>query len=278
MNLLNIILKSLLLWMVLIGVWVSTLLGDQPIMNMMPRWDGGYGFQVLYDSIHRGQLFEGDRVLDSNRSEDIRLLHLQGVYTWDRSIRMTVKIPYALEAERENLDGSVDRYEGLGDVTFALPLKQYFNLDGRSGSWTLTPQLVVPMSSYKENGGDAYDVFSRRWGSGLFAGYETETFRWFFAVGASYWVYEKDKPEVFKANLDMGVNPTDATQVLLEIDYRSEDDGAGAWTLGPSFYYRQNLQTHWRIELKKDYHESVGRGRIDYASETKLSVGVGFVF
>lgn len=272
-----VILKPLLLWIAVLSAWMSSLYGDQPIMNMMPRWDEGYGYQLLYDSIHRGKLFQEDRVLDANRSEDIRLLHLQGVYTWDRSIRMTVKIPYALEAERENLDGSIDSYDGLGDVTLALPLKRYFNLDGRSGSWTLTPQLVIPTDSYDANAG-AYDVFSRRFGSGLFAGYETETYKWFFALGASYWVYEKDKPEVFKANIEGGINPTDATQLLLEIDYRHEDDGAGSFTVGPSFYYRQNLHTHWRIELKKDFRESVGRGRIDYANETKVSVGVGFVF
>lgn len=271
----NSMMKLSIVSMALIGGWVSTLLGDQPIMNMMPRWDGGYGYQVLYDSIHRGKLFQGDRVLDANLSEDIQLLHWQGVYTWDRSIRMTVKIPYALKAERENQDGTVGSYEGLGDITLALPLKRYFNLDGRSGSWTLAPQIVLPTESYRV---DDYDVFSRRSGSGVFAGYETETYKWFVALGASYWIYEKDKPDAWNYVLDVGINPTDRTQLLLEIDYHEEDDGAQALTVGPSFYYRQNLHTHWRIELKKDFHESVGDGRIDYANETKLSVGLGFVF
>ena len=264
-----------LLCLLIVFAWLPALYSDQPILNKMPRWDGGYGFQVLYDSIHRGKLFKEDQVIDSNRWEDIRLLHLQGVYTWDRSIRMTLKIPYALEAERLNLDGSVDTYKGLGDITLALPLKQYFNLDGRSGSWTLTPQVVIPTASYRAN---IYDVFSRSWGGGLFAGYETETYRWFFAIGAAYWVYEKDKPEAFKANLDFGINPTNRTQVLVEIDYLSENNDAGYIKIGPSFYFRQNMHTHWRIEFKKNYRESVGRNRTDYANESMMSVGLGFVF
>ena len=35
-------------------------LGDQPIMNMMPRWDGGYGWQILYESISRDNLLQAD--------------------------------------------------------------------------------------------------------------------------------------------------------------------------------------------------------------------------
>ena len=38
--------------LILLLVSLSQLAADQPIMNMMPRWDGGYGFQVLAESIH----------------------------------------------------------------------------------------------------------------------------------------------------------------------------------------------------------------------------------
>ena len=40
-----------------------SLLGDQPIMNMMPRWDGGYGVQALAETIHRSDLKLGDIVV-----------------------------------------------------------------------------------------------------------------------------------------------------------------------------------------------------------------------
>ena len=105
--------------------------GDQPIMNMMPRWDGGYGYQVLYEYIDRENLLEGDKVIGKGWSETIQQLHIQGVYTWDRSIRITAKLPIVLEAERINMVGGNPVFQqdkGVGDLTLALPLKKYFNL------------------------------------------------------------------------------------------------------------------------------------------------------
>ena len=45
-----------------------------------------------------------------------------GVYAWDRSIRLTVKVPIVLEAERVVGSGSawVQKDSGLGDITVAL--------------------------------------------------------------------------------------------------------------------------------------------------------------
>mgnify|MGYP000897789518 CR=1 FL=1 len=73
-----------------------TVQADQPIMNMMPRWDGGYGFQVRTEHIHRDDLKQGSDVVASGFTEDITKLHLEGVYTWDRSIRLTFKLPYVI--------------------------------------------------------------------------------------------------------------------------------------------------------------------------------------
>ena len=109
---------------------------DQPIMNMMPRWDGGYGFQVLAEHTHRSDLKQGDDTIASGFTEDITQLHFQGVYTWDRSVRLTFKLPYTVDARREvlgeNGEKVVQHDEGIGDLTLALPLKRYFNLDARS--------------------------------------------------------------------------------------------------------------------------------------------------
>lgn len=259
-------------------IFLSLILGsislraDQPIMNMMPRWDGGYGWQVLYESIERSKLMQGSVLVDADKSETIDLVHLQGVYTWDRSIRMTVKIPYVLSAQRENLDGTIERDQGLGDIKVALPLKQYFNLNGRTGSWTFAPQVVIPTSEV-----DQYNIYSGVWGGGLSVGYETETYDWFFAVGASYWTYEKE-PDYSALNLDFGINPYDNMQILLENDYHYKNDGARRLSVGPSIYFRQNLQTHWRLEFKKDYFVSAGKTAVDHVNETKISLGVGFVF
>ena len=60
-------------------------------MNMMPRWDNGWGVQMINEYRHENDLLLGDRIAYSGFSEDVHLLHFQGVYTWDRSIRLTYK-------------------------------------------------------------------------------------------------------------------------------------------------------------------------------------------
>ena len=103
----------------------SAVFADQPIMNMMPRWDGGYGFQIRTDHIHRSDLKLGSDVVGSGFTEDITQLHFEAVYTWDRSIRITAKLPYVVDARREVLGPGnskvVQRDEGIGDLTLALP-------------------------------------------------------------------------------------------------------------------------------------------------------------
>ena len=71
-------------------------------------------------------------------------------------------------------DGSggkfIQKDDGFGDLRLALPLKRYFNLDGKSGSWTIKPMLRIPLSDK-----DEYDFYYKEFGAGLGAGYEAET-------------------------------------------------------------------------------------------------------
>ena len=53
---------------------------DQPIMNMMPRWDGGYGWQALYERMDRDDLLQGSETFQPGWHERIHQLHVQGVY------------------------------------------------------------------------------------------------------------------------------------------------------------------------------------------------------
>ena len=257
---------------------VAQLAADQPIMNMMPRWDGGYGFQVLAETIHRSDLKQGDDVVASGFSEDISVLHLQGVYTWDRSVRLTFKLPYVVDARREVLGSSGDKVvqhdQGLGDLTLALPLKQYFNLAARSGNWTLAPQVRIPMGEAK----DSYEVANRVWGGGLFAGYETETYDWFFATGVSAWLFENPEPAEWHYSLDLGWNALDYLQILLESDFHWDDDDAFVLSSGPAIYARFSDNIHARIEWKHDFVSEVSSHEPDHGNGDRLSIGIGFVF
>ena len=74
-------------------------------MDMAPRWDGGYGIQTRFEHF-----------------DDTNTVWLEGVYTWDRSIRATFKLPYH--------DGE------MGDLILGLPLKRYFSEGALTGNWS----------------------------------------------------------------------------------------------------------------------------------------------
>ena len=251
---------------------------DQPIMNMMPRWDRGFGFQVRTEHVHRSDLKQGRDVVRRGFTEDLTQLHLEGVYTWDRSIRLTAKLPYVTDARREVLNESgqkvVQRDDGIGDLSLALPLKKYFNLDARSGSWTLAPQLRIPVG--KED--DEFEVWDGVWGGGLSFGYETETYHWFIATSAGFWVFEEPVPAEWSYSLDLGWNARDDMQILWESDLGWDDGNKFFLSAGPAIYWRWSDKTHIRIEWKHDFVSHVTSDRPDHGNGDRFSAGIGFVF
>ena len=258
----------------------SPLLGDQPIMNMMPRWDGGYGMQALAETIHRSDLKLGDVVVGKGFSEDIELLHLQGVYTWDRSVRLTFKLPYIVSAQREVLGIDNQKEEqhnkGIGDLTLALPLKQYFNLSARSGNWSIVPQIIIPLGA--ADSADIYSVANRIWGSGISLGYETETYHWFFAASASAWAYESSMSNQWGGSVDLGLKSGDRLLYLWESDFKLDVEDAFILSAGPAVYYRFSDTIHTRFEWKHDFISRVSKRQAEYANGDRISFGIGFVF
>lgn len=260
----------------ILALTTTSLLADQPIMNMMPRWDGGYGWQIISEHTRKRDLLDGDQSLGAGLYEDIHKVHLEGVYTWDKSIRMTVKIPYIVNAYRTVLDSGNNivrqNTSGLGDMTLALPLKKYFNEDGYSGNWSITPQFRVPTG---ENRGD-YTLPDRSWGTGLSLGYEVESSKYFFAAGFTAWEMHSDEPFEFSAHVDLGLNFLDQGQFLIETDYHYEDDGTHYVKAGPALYWRFNDTIHARLEWKQTLSEH--RGTIDHGNTTTIKAGIGWVF
>ena len=270
--------RKFVCWLAVSVAPVAPNWADQPIMNMMPRWDGGYGFQVLAEQLHRSDLKQGDDVVARGFTEDVTQLHLQGVYTWDRSIRLTAKLPYVVDARREVLgplgQKVVQRDEGIGDLAVALPLKKYFNLSERSGSWTLAPQIRIPLG--KEN--DEFEVWDGVWGGGLSFGYETETYDWFIATSAGFWIFEQPEPAEWSFSLDLGWNAREDMQILWESDLSWDDESKFFISAGPALYWRWNDKTHIRIEWKHDFVSRVTSSRPDHGNGDRFSAGIGFVF
>ena len=265
----------------LFGIFVSYAvisLADQPIMNMMPRWDDGYGFQIRQESIIRRDLLLGNQVIGSGFSEELKITHLEAVYTFDRSVRITAKFPYIIQANREILgkdnEKVLEKFNGWGDLTLALPLKKYFNLDGRSGSWTFTPQIRVPI----ESSIDSYQVPDRLWGSGLHLGYETETVHWFFSLGSGIWAFERDKPVEYHASIDLGWNFRNDAQILIESDIFWDEEGTELLSLGPALYLRWNHNIHSRFSFQEELLSKTSKFNSDHGNTKRLTIGFGCVF
>ena len=251
---------------------------DQPIFNEMPRWDEGWGVQVVKEYRHERDLMSGDEVVFPGFSEKAHILHVEGVYTWDKSIRVTAKLPLILDASREWPDGFggkvLQHDKGIGDGTLALPLKRYFNLDGRSGSWTFAPQVSIPFSS-----DDTYNVSDGAWGTGASVGYETETYRYLFAIGVSSWIFEGDVPFQTSGNIDVGLNFRvfeTSGHVKWETDFIYEDDGTEKLYVGPSLYLKINDTVHVQAMYKEEIHSK--RNALDHGNGAFLKWGLAFVF
>ena len=246
----------------------------QPVFDEMPRWKDGWGFQFIEEYRREGDLLSGDKVLGQGLREEVHLFHVEGVYTWDKSIRMTAKLPFVLHAQRELLDGVLQEDRGVGDLTLALPLKSYFNLDGRSGSWTFAPQLRAPLGRP-----DDYDVYDRAWAGGATLGYETETYRYHVGASATGWVHSGAPPDYAMVVISVGVNVHalgSSGHLKLKTAARHEGDGSMTVSSGPTVYARFTDTVHGQVEWKHDFHDRPGT--IDHGNGETFRLGVGFVF
>ena len=251
---------------------------DQPIFDEMPRWSHGWGFQVVQEYRMERDLLEDGEVIGEGLGEESHIVHLQGVYTWKKWIRATVKLPYVIHAEQEIISAggttSTETDRGFGDAVIALPLKSYFNLDGRSGSWTLAPQVAVPLRSP-----DGYSFYPHEWGSALTAGYETETYRFHVGGSLSGWLYPGDKPSEVIAALSVGVNLSgfgSAGHLKAKSRLTTAIDGTLRWSVGPTLYWRINDTVHTQFQWK---HDVVDRPqKRDHGNGEQVTAGIGFVF
>ena len=118
--------RALALSLVLLWAGIPSAHGEQPIFDEMPRWSGGWGIQLMQEYLDRENRNSESNASAPSSKEHIHLTHLQGVYTWDKSIRVTVKVPVVVFAEKV-LDGNpaqaggIQRDQGLGDPTSPSP-------------------------------------------------------------------------------------------------------------------------------------------------------------
>ena len=108
----------------------SQVIAHQPVMDMAPRWKGGYGFQVRYELHEKRDLVKYNKKQANplGLASGENSVWLEGIYTFTRQRRITVKLPYYSKWEKQaNSTGGVDRFEnaGFGDLIVASIHKKY---------------------------------------------------------------------------------------------------------------------------------------------------------
>lgn len=128
-----------------------TAMAHQPVMDMAPRWSGGYGFQTRTESESKDRL-ELDGSGTGNplglKSESVTQW-FEGVYTFHRSYRVTFKLPYENRSAKLLKDGQVRdvKASGLGDMILAFPIKKYVNHMTYTTNLALNPSITLPTGS-----------------------------------------------------------------------------------------------------------------------------------
>ncbi len=97
----------------------SSVYAHQPVMDMAPRWSGGYGIQARIEQF-----------------DSATTTWVEGVYTFKPSVRMTFKLPHT--------NGE------FGDLILGLPLKKYRNDGPKTSNWGITPSVKLPTGDQED--------------------------------------------------------------------------------------------------------------------------------
>ncbi len=266
----------------------------QPVMDMAPRWEHGYGFQIRHESFGSDTLLNGDSEVDNpfNRDNDVSITWLEGIYTFRREVRLSVKIPY-VDHHRSVVQNGASVQEsgrGLGDVIVGVPLKRYKNDAAATRNIAFTPSIRLPTGS---TSGD-YPVGdgSTDLGVSFSASFEKADLYQYYDL--FYWkngdgdrgINEGDE---LGLDINIGWHPyhdnvkNEGIFLMLDASLRYQDRGqnlegttGGKRILtGPVFvYYRKGIM--FRAEYKYPVYEDLYGTQVSRGPE--LNVGLGFVF
>lgn len=197
----------------------------QPVMDMAPRWGGGYGFQTRVEHF-----------------DDVTTTWVEGVYTWDKSVRATFKLPYR--------DGE------LGDLILGLPLKKYVNDGPKTANWSITPSVQLPTGDRGE------------WDTGVSFSYSSETPSFYQLYDLYTWGD--------RTGLDINAGfafpgKGSGTFALWDVSLLTSDQGDRVQT-GPVFvYFKKNMM--FRAEYKHLVYERDSDWEGGF-----FNIGIGFVY
>lgn len=277
-----------------IALSATTAFAHQPVMDMAPRWQDGYGVQVRYTTRDAEKLRDGKDHAQNllGRSKRVEQVWLEGVYTFHRALRVTAKLPYVDQYREVEAGGTLRREhgEGWGDGIVAVPLKKYWNRGASTANLGFTPQIRVPTGSTR----DDYAIGDGSWDAGFGVSFSTETPKAYMLTELFYWFEGTGKRGIERGNLagldvNLGLHPVHSNKsnsglfVMLDISARNEErgrdqagvTGGATITIGPVVVlYRQNLM--WRGEVHIPVYEDVEEIQLEKGILYQAGIGMTF--
>jgi len=263
-------------------------------MDMAPRWQEGWGFQVRNEHRFSDELMSGDAEVSNpqGRKRKVNTTWIEGVYTFKRELRLTAKVPWVKQSRVSVINGAAIKQTGtgVGDSILGLQFKHYYNRKESTGNFGLTPSIRIPTSRV----GDSYPTGDGSWDIGLSTSFSVEMAWLYQFYDVFYWHNTKGDRGIDRGNevgldVNIGLHPYHNNRynmgifVMGDLTARYEsrgNDTAGTTggkriSLGPVLVgYWNNLML--RAELKFPVYESVWATQVGRGID--LNVGLGVVF
>jgi len=296
--------RSLFGILMCLGCTMPAAYAHQPVMDMAPRWEKGYGFQVRHEYYGSDTLKDGRSKVTNPLGLErfVNKTWLEGVYTFDRAKRVTFKLPYVSQSRVKNIGGVgvKQKNNGFGDLIIGMPLKKYKNHGANTSNLGITPSLRIPTGS---SGGD-FAISDGSWDVGLSLSYSAEgfplkthpKFKIYQLYDVFYWRNAKGKHGMHEGDewgldVNVGIHPyhNDETNtglfLMWDITARyHEEPTAGTLTTasggkrvhtGPIVVlYKDNIM--FRTEYKYPLYENISG--ISNARGHEFNIGIGITF
>lgn len=281
---------------IIISMLATIASAHQPVMDMAPRWSEGYGIQLRQQQFGSDKRMRGDDEISNGDGIEryVDTTWLEGVYTFDRSLRATVKIPYVNQDRVTSVGGipTSQRNSGLGDIVLGLPLKRYKNRGASTSNWGLTPSLRIPTGS---SSGD-FPISDGSWDAGLSLSFSRESPKFYELYDLYYWHQGSGDRGMQSGNswgldVNVGLHPWHDNETnsgiftMWDVSAYHEEapnslslttaSGVARLQTGPVLvYYRQSLML--RAEFKFLAYERVDD--ISTSRGNEFIVGIGYAF
>lgn len=286
----------LFILLILLLINICNAKADQPVMDMAPRWENGYGIQIRQEFYGSDKLLKGNKKINNPLGLEryVSKTWLEGVYTINRSIRATLKLPFVYQRRVRNVNGVgiEQKNSGLGDLVLGIPLKYYRNKGAYTDNFGITPSLRIPTGDSSGN----FPITDGSWDAGLSISYSLETPKLYSVAEIFYWKNNSGKNDMrlgdeFGVEIDLGYHPyhnnVTNTGIFIMWDFILRNNGApNAANLttftggklvqtGPILVlYKNNIM--FRAEYKHPVYENVDG--VSNSRGSELNIGIGFAF